>query len=73
MSKYKSKKVMVGGEVFDSKKEYNRWRELCLLEKAGKISDLQRQVPFELIPAQRRTVFTGEYYKKNSKKKRNAD
>lgn len=52
MSKYRSKKITVDGETFDSKKEYRRFRELQLLEKAGKISDLQRQVKFLLIPAQ---------------------
>lgn len=31
--------------VFDSKKEYERWEELKLLERAKVISDLQRQVP----------------------------
>ena len=31
-----------------------RWIELQLLLRAGKISDLRRQVPFELIPAQKR-------------------
>lgn len=31
-------------DVFDSTKEYSRWNELQLLERAGKISDLQRQV-----------------------------
>ena len=35
-----------------SQKEATRWCELKLLEKAGKISDLDRQVEFELIPAQ---------------------
>lgn len=63
MSKYKSKKVTVDGMTFDSKKEYNRWCELCLLQRAGRISDLDRQVKFELIPAQYRTVETGEVYK----------
>lgn len=52
-SKYHNKKVTVGGETFDSIKEYNRWCELNLLKRAGEIRDLQRQVPFELIPAQR--------------------
>lgn len=52
-TKYKSKKVEVDGITFDSKKEANRWYELRLLEKAGAISDLQRQVKFELIPSQR--------------------
>ena len=30
-----------------------RYQELKLLQRAGKISELQRQVPFELIPSQR--------------------
>lgn len=41
------------GDVFDSKAEYKRWRELLLLLKAGKISNLRRQVKYELIPTQR--------------------
>lgn len=66
MSKYRSKKVTVGGMTFASKKEYKRWCELCLLQKAGKITDLEWQVPFELIPAQKRTVETGERYKRDN-------
>lgn len=50
--KYHNKKITAGGEVFDSKREYNRYRELLLLEKAGEISNLRRQVKFVLIPAQ---------------------
>jgi len=53
MSKYHSKKVKKNGQTFDSLKEYRRFCELTLLEKAGKITDLQRQVKFELIPSQR--------------------
>jgi hypothetical protein len=55
MNKYNAKKVKdpFTGDVFDSKKEYNRWCNLRLLERAGKISDLKRQVTFELIPTQR--------------------
>ena len=52
-SKYGARKVMVDGMRFDSQKEARRWLELRLLERAGEISDLQRQVRFELIPAQR--------------------
>lgn len=66
MSKYRSKKVTVDGVTYDSQKEYYRWCELCLLQKAGKITDLERQVKFELIPAQYRTVETGERYKRNN-------
>ena len=40
------------GIIHDSKKEARRWDYLNMLQKAGKISDLQRQVPYELIPAQ---------------------
>lgn len=52
MSKYHSKKVTVNGITYDSKKEYKRHQELLLLEKAGLIKDLERQVRFVLIPAQ---------------------
>ena len=50
MSKYHSKKTTVDGITFDSKKEANRYCELKLLEKAGVIKGLFRQVKFELIP-----------------------
>lgn len=50
--KYGNKKITVDGVTFDSKKEYLRWCELRLLERAGQITDLKRQVKYELIPAQ---------------------
>ena len=37
---------------FDSRREERRYQELLLLERAGKITDLRRQVKFELVPAQ---------------------
>lgn len=40
-------------ERFDSRKEARRFDDLRLLERAGQIHDLQRQVRFVLIPAQR--------------------
>lgn len=52
-SKYHSKKVTVGGETFDSDKEYRRFCELKLLQRGKRISGLQRQVKFVLIPTQR--------------------
>ena len=52
-SKYLAKKVHINGMVFDSQHEYERWLQLCLLQRAGKISDLQRQVAYELIPTLR--------------------
>ena len=52
-AKYGNAKVEVNGILFDSKKEARRYLELIALEAAGEIRDLQRQVPFELIPSQR--------------------
>lgn len=52
MSKYHNKKVEIDGIKFDSIKEGQRYLELKLLLKAGKIRDLQMQVEFELIPKQ---------------------
>ena len=43
---------MIDGITFDSAKEAQRWQELKLLERAGQIFELQRQVPFVLIPKQ---------------------
>lgn len=51
--KYRNKKVIVDGITFDSKREAKRFHELKELEKAGRISDLEMQVKFELIPSQR--------------------
>ena len=53
MSKYHAKKITIDGNTFDSRKEYRRFCELSLLQRAGAITDLQRQVEFVLIPAQR--------------------
>ena len=53
MNKYGAKKMVApDGQVFDSRKEYHRWCELKLLERACKIRDLRRQVKYVLIPAQ---------------------
>ena len=52
-NKYKAKKIEDGGETFDSRKEYKRWKELVLLERAGEITNLRRQVKYVLIPTQR--------------------
>ena len=65
MSKYHSKKIIVNGEKFDSKKEHSRFKQLSLLEKAGVITNLKRQVKYELIPAQYETF---ERYGKTGKR-----
>ena len=62
-SKYYNKKTKASdGTIFDSGKEARRWEQLLLLQKAGKITSLQRQVPYELIPNQYET------YERYSKK-----
>ena len=38
-------------EKYDSKKEYDRWIELQMMERAGEVKKLRRQVEYELIPA----------------------
>lgn len=48
MSKYRNKLTEVDGIQFHSKKEARRWGELKLLQKAKKISGLERQVKFSL-------------------------
>lgn len=53
MNKYRNQRTVVDGIVFDSHKEACRWCELRLLERAGEIQSLQRQVAFELIPKSR--------------------
>ena len=72
MSKYKAKKTIVDGIIFDSQKEAQRWCELRLLEKAGVIKNLQRQVPFVIIPTQYEEVVrfsqkTGKQLKSKTK------
>jgi hypothetical protein len=49
--KYGNKKTKIGDITFDSKREAARWSHLCILERAGYISGLRRQVAFELAPS----------------------
>lgn len=51
-TKYHNRKIKVNGETFDSQREYERFCELNLLQKAGVIQNLQRQTKFVLIPSQ---------------------
>ena len=55
-NKYGARKITVHGETFDLQKEYARYCELLLLQKCGVITDLERQKPFELIPAQYESI-----------------
>jgi len=50
-NKYRNKKTVVDGFIFDSRKESQRYAELRMLESAGKISGLFLQPKFEIIPS----------------------
>lgn len=56
------------GKTFDSQREANRFAELEMLQRAGKISELRCQVTYELIPSVFEEVPTGELYKRGPKK-----
>lgn len=71
----KAARTSVEGIVFDSASELRRWEELRLLERAGKIRNLSRQVRFPLtlpngksikirspgIPDGRRCFYTADF------------
>ncbi len=67
MNKFHSRKAVVDGITFDSGREAERYAQLKLLQKAGKISGLSLQVRFDLLPAQYAET-CGEYYTKGPKK-----
>ena len=49
--KYHNKRVIYDGYTFDSIKEKNYYIKLKLLEKAGKIKELELQKEYELQPS----------------------
>lgn len=51
-NKYGARRGVVAGKKFDSLAESRRFAELSRLQRLGVITDLRRQVPFELIPTQ---------------------
>lgn len=48
MNKYRNHKTVFDGYTFDSKREAERYAELCILIKAGDIKDLVLQPKFPL-------------------------
>lgn len=50
-SKFNAKPQVVDGERFDSMRELRRWLELKTLERAFRISKLERQVTYVLAPS----------------------
>lgn len=70
-NKYHNVKTYVGKIKFDSKKEANRYLELCMLEKSGIIKNLERQKRFEIVPktdGERAVYYIADFvYKENGK------
>lgn len=68
-NKYGARKTVVDGLTFDSAKEARRWQELCLLQKAGEIAGLERQVRiplygrdgFLIFPSGRQAVYVCDF------------
>jgi hypothetical protein len=52
-TKYRNRKVVVGGLTFDSQAEARRWETLCGWEQSGQITGLERQRAFVLAPGVR--------------------
>jgi hypothetical protein len=48
--KYRNKPCVIGAEKYRSQREAKRHQDLLLLQKAGLIAGLVREVPFELAP-----------------------
>ncbi len=49
--KYGNTKTVINGDKFDSAAEASRYQHLLVLQRAGHIRDLTRQVSFVLAPA----------------------
>ena len=62
MSKYNAKKVTYDNLQFDSKFEATYYAFLKELEKQGKITNLQRQVKYELLPRQTDAIGKFKYH-----------
>ena len=50
-NKYRAVKVKIDGYTFASKAEGKRYRDLCLLVRAGEITDLRVHPKYKMIPA----------------------
>ncbi len=50
-SKYSNERIELNGETFDSRAECSRYQHLLIMQRAGMIKDLTRQVSFVLADA----------------------
>lgn len=61
-TKYGNKKVTEDGITFDSIRERDRWLELKQLERAGEISNLERQPKFYLFGSKSQVLIRSKGY-----------
>ena len=66
--KYHNRQTTIDGITFDSRKEAERYIELRLLQRVGKISKLKLQPEYELLPGftvdgirHRKTVYRADF------------
>lgn len=52
-SKYGNKPCVIGGEKYRSQREAKRHQQLLVLQRAGLVANLKREVPFQLAPSVR--------------------
>src|SRR5665213_1891634 len=64
--KYGNRITKVGDLTFHSAREARRWGDLLMLERAGEISELRRQVPFPLdVNGVRATAYIADFAYRN--------
>lgn len=69
--KYNAKSMKIDGHVFPSRREAQHYRELKLMERAGKIKDLQIQVPYNIeVNGIHITVYVADFVFYNVETKR---
>lgn len=61
-NKFGNRKTAVDGVLFDSAKEARRYQELRILERAGEISNLERQPKFKLAIGDRPILIRSDRY-----------
>lgn len=57
MLKYRNRRTVIGDQRYRSQREAARHQELLLLQRAGHVCDIRREVAFVLAP---RVRFTGQ-------------
>ena len=56
MNKYRARRTRVGNHCFDSAREAQRYNELLILQRAGRIKNLERQPEFVLLDSYENTA-----------------